>query len=335
MHLLAHLRPLGAVHVADPVRRRQADAQHVGRRALAQLLGVQQVFSGLQRLLVQQGRGVELQPRRRQGRMEGLAANGPVPGQRPALVIRVIPGDRRQAHAQAEVAIEVRHGRQLGLRRLARLDIGGQAEALGEPEGLTLMAGQIDRAPVLARDGEDLALRADDLQPVAQGRGAQLFWADRAVVDVVASVRQVVGGRGQAIDFLAGLAVDPVVGGDSGLGRMHARQNRRVAGAGLGQAVGLIAVDRHQPLVRHPAQAARVAAAVLVEQIGAELVHHDGDDQLRRRQGRNGGLWSRGRRLALSRHRWNGGADKRNSGQGREGGARQGHELTPETGVGV
>ena len=86
-----------------------------------------------------------------------------------------------------------------------------------------------------------------------------------------------------------------VVGGNAGLGRMQARQDRRMAGAGLGQAVGLIAVDRHQSLVRHPAQAAGVAAAILVEQIGAELIHHDGHDQLGRRQGRAGGL--RRRRL--------------------------------------
>ena len=51
VHLLAHLRPLSAVHMADPVRGRQADAQHVGRRPLPQLLAVQQIFGGLQRRL--------------------------------------------------------------------------------------------------------------------------------------------------------------------------------------------------------------------------------------------------------------------------------------------
>jgi len=133
--------------------------------------------------------------------------------------------------------------------------------------------------------------------------------------------------RGQAIDFLAGLRVDPVVGGDAGLGRMQARQDRRVAGAGLGQAVGLIAVDRHQSLVRHPPQAAGVTAAILVEQIGAELVHHDGHNQLRRRQGRAGGL--RRRRLGgLGQDRT--GRPQRQGGQGRQRDARQGHGLTPK-----
>lgn len=136
--------------MADPVGAGQADPQHVRGRALPQSLGLQQVFSGLQRLFVQQRRGVELQTRGRQHRMEGLAADGPVAGPSAALIALIVPGHRVCFHPGLEAGVEGGDGRQFGLRRLAWLDKGGQAEAVGEPEGLPLMTGQIDRAAILA-----------------------------------------------------------------------------------------------------------------------------------------------------------------------------------------
>jgi hypothetical protein len=52
--------------------------------------------------------------------------------------------------------------------------------------------------------------------------------------------------------------------------------------------MGLVAVDMHQPLVRQGAQPADIAAAVLVEEVGAELVDADHHHQLRNRPGVGG-----------------------------------------------
>ncbi|MNI64924.1 hypothetical protein D3C73_1203980 [compost metagenome] len=82
---------------------------------------------------------------------------------------------------------------------------------------------------------------------------------------------------------------------------MGAGQDGRVACAGHGHAVGLIAVDRDHALIGQGLQPAGELAAVLVEEIGAELVDHHGDDQRGRgpfgRRRRDRGLGRRLRRL--------------------------------------
>ena len=85
-------------------------------------------------------------------------------------------------HLGIEPTVEDRHRRQPSLGRLSRLHIGGQSEAVGEPEGLPLMTGQIDRPAILARDRDDPAFGTDRFQPVAQRRGLQLVRPHRPVV---------------------------------------------------------------------------------------------------------------------------------------------------------
>ena len=282
-HLLAHLGALRAIAVTDLVGGRQTDAQHVGDAATAQLLTVQQLGGALQRQLIQQGRSLDAVVRGRQGRVEGLPADDPLAFQTTAGVIRIGPGRRLTREAVDHPRIDRRDRRQPGLGRLARLDIGGEAEALGQPEGaVALVPGQVDGPAILAGNAEDAAGRADRLQPVAERRGLQHIRPDRAVVGVPA-VRQGVLRRGQAIGLLARRGVDPVVGRDAAVRRMDAGQDGGMPGAGHGDAVRLIAVDRDQAVIGQGLQPAGELAAILVEQVGAQLIDHQGHDQSRRR----------------------------------------------------
>ncbi len=295
-HLLAHLGPLGAVAVADAVGGRQADAQHVRNAATTQLLAVHQLDRPFDGQLVQDRRAVEAEVGRRHLGVEGLARNGPLPFQAAAGGVGIGPAGRLSRETVDHAGVQGRHRGQTRLGRLARLDIGGEAEVVGQPEGaVALVPSQGDGAAILARHAVDAAFRADRLQPVAQGRGAQLFRTDRAVVGVLA-VGQGILRRGQAIGLLARRRVQPVVGGNAAAGRVGAGQDGRVAGAGHGHPVGLIAVDRDHALIGQGLQPAGELAAVLVEQIGAELIDHHGDDQ-----GRGGAAVLGRRSRSLSR----------------------------------
>src|SRR5207249_4860201 len=81
----------------------------------------------------------------------------------------------------------------------------------------------------------------------------------------------------RALDAL----VDPDVGDDPGARRMIAGEDGRMAGAGLGRRVALISVAEHGA-ARQPREAAGELRAILVEQIGRELVDRDDDEELRR-----------------------------------------------------
>ncbi|MNN51170.1 hypothetical protein D3C81_1657940 [compost metagenome] len=110
-HLLAHLGALRAVSVTDLVRGRQADAQHVGDAATAQLLIVQQFNGAFQCQLVQQGRAVDGVIRRRQGRVEGLAADDPLALQTTASVVGIGPGRHLAREAVDHPRVQRRHRR--------------------------------------------------------------------------------------------------------------------------------------------------------------------------------------------------------------------------------
>ncbi|MND79210.1 hypothetical protein D3C80_709400 [compost metagenome] len=282
VHLFAHLWPLRAIGVADAIGRRQADAEQIGRLPLAQVLGVDQVDGGLERLLVQFRRGIEVVTGWRNPGVQRPAVDFPTGFQRAALGLAIGPGLGRRGLAAPKLGVEGVDSGQTRRCALTRLDIGGQAEVVGEPVGAVgVVARQIDRAPVLAGHGEDARARALILEPVTQAGDADIVGADRAVV-AVAAMGQRVAGRGQAIDFLTRRRVDPVVGRDAGLRGMNPGQDRGMSGAGLGQTVGLVAVGRDQAFVGQATQTARPATAILVEQVGAELIDHNGHDQLRR-----------------------------------------------------
>ena len=81
--------------------------------------------------------------------------------------------------------------------------------------------------------------------------------------------------------------VEIIVGDDAGARRVAAGQDRRMAGAGFGGAMRLIA-RRKNHADCEPREAAGEFAAIFGEQIGRQLVDRDHHDQLgRRRRGGN------------------------------------------------
>ncbi len=157
--------------------------------------------------------------------------------------------------------------------------VAEKAEAFLDPVGpVRVMAGKRDGPAILARHGIDAALRADGFQPVGQHGDADVVGPDAAVL-----ARSAVGQRvlrcPQAIDLKSADRVDPFVGRDAHRCRPGSAEHGRVAWAGLGDALGLIAVGIDQTLFGQSAQATREPAAVLVEQIRAELVDDDRHDE--------------------------------------------------------
>ena len=97
-----------------------------------------------------------------------------------------------------------------------------------------------------------------------------------------------------AIDGLVGpreRLVGPGIGDDPGARRVIAGEDGRMAGAGLGRGVALIAVAERRPAAE-PGKAAGEVRAIFVPQIGRELVDRDDDEEPGRRRRRRCG-WDR------------------------------------------
>ncbi|MNS73727.1 hypothetical protein D3C72_1071760 [compost metagenome] len=138
-------------------------------------------------------------------------------------------------------------------------------------------------------------------------------------------MRQCVLRRGQAIGLLARRGVDPVVGRNAAVRRVDAGQDGRVTGAGHGDAMRLIAVDRDKPLIGQGLQPAGELAAILVEQVGAELVDHQGHHQGRGRALGRSRSRRRDRLRRLLRHGRKGRAGQKGKRQGRGQNAAEDH----------
>src|SRR5690606_30651883 len=93
-----------------------------------------------------------------------------------------------------------------------------------------------------------------------------------------------------AIHVLAGGSVEPRVADDAGARRRLAGQQRRVARAGFGDAVALVAVVVDDAFAFEPREPAAQAAAPAVEEGAAELVDRDHDHEVRFLRWRRGGL---------------------------------------------
>ncbi len=174
------------------------------------------------------------------------------------------------------------------------------------------MTGQVDGPAILARDGIDPAVGADALEPVTQRLDQQTLGTDRTVVGIGTVGQAVALGR-QAIGLFSGRGIDPVIGNNARAAGVRGRQDRRVARTGYRNPMGLEAVGRNQALLQQGLEAAGKVGAILVQEIGGQLVHHQGHDQ------------GRCRTLGGARHRRGGGRDLgRRLGQNRRG--RTGHE---------
>jgi hypothetical protein len=284
--LQAHLCALGAVAVADIIGRREADREEVGaaRAAEPHLAGERRGHD--------EGRRVELGGR---GEVDGIARGAFEP-----------PGADRLALADRD---RLGLGRaELGkLHRLARLgesrgDVGvdrsadwsrGAAGILGEMVGGPIpalvggMAAHHHRGAVLAGDGDHPRRRVDPLHPVAERRHAQMVGRDRVGARIAPGHSLVLG----AIDPLVGARhakIVPGVGDDPGARRVSAGEQRRVARAGFGRRVRLIAVGEDDA-VRQALEPAGEMRPIFGEQLGRELVDRDRDDQLRPRRRRRCG----------------------------------------------
>src|SRR3546814_3220199 len=77
-----------------------------------------------------------------------------------------------------------------------------------------------------------------------------------------------------------GRQVEIMIGDDAGVRRMVAGQDRRMAGAGFGRAMRLIA-RREDDARSEPRETAGEAAAIFGEKVGRKLVERDHHDQFR------------------------------------------------------
>ena len=139
------------------------------------------------------------------------------------------------------------------------------------------MAAHHDRRPVLAGDRNGSASGPGLLHQLAEGRHEQMLRRDLVGKGTGARHRLVLG----AIDGIVGppdRLVEPGVADDAGARRMIAGQDGRMAGAGLGRRVALIAVVKHSP-AGQPREATGEVRPVLVIKVGRELIDRDDDEQ--------------------------------------------------------
>ncbi len=161
---------------------------------------------------------------------------------------------------------------------------GGKALVIDPPvDRIGMMASHHDRGAVLARDGDDAGTRRLRLQPVAERVDFQILRAPRIRIRRAANR--------DAIERRTRAPIEPAVGNDAGRGRMHAGEDRRMARAGLGRGMALIAVGEGDTF-GEPGKPAGEAVAIAREEIGGELVDRYGDDEL-----------GRDRRFGCCRHR--------------------------------
>ena len=286
--LQAHLVAVGAVGVADIIGRRSAYRDQIGGRARAEPHLLDQPGGEAEHHPVEFGRGAQ---------RFGVAGG--------ALEAA---GADRLARADAHGAIM--RAAEIGLveRRLARgdpLDRGavraldrfglGAAGIAREflpvppPKLIDLVATHHHRRAVLPRDRDDPRRRVRRLHPLAERRHEQMLVGDGVVGAGAAGDALILG----AIDGLVGargLQIGPAVGDDAGARGVHPGQDRRMARAGLGRGMALIARREHRAF-QQPLEPAGEAVAIFGEQIGGELIDRDRHDQLgrRARRGRGGG----------------------------------------------
>jgi len=153
-----------------------------------------------------------------------------------------------------------------------------------------------DRRAVLTRYRDDLRLRVARLHQVAERRDEQMVHRRR----IFAALRRRAGdtlvlGAIDALVRARDRRVEIIIGDDARVRRVVAGQDRRMAGAGFGRAMRLIA-RREDDTRREPRETAGEAAAIFGKKVGRELVDRDHHHQLRgRRRGRN--LLHRRRRI--------------------------------------
>jgi hypothetical protein len=208
-----------------------------------------------------------------------------MPRPRPELIIGLegaaglfgIGPERRRRRLGFDLDVQPGERRQLRSSILARGQIRREAEIVLIPEhAVAAVTSHRDRGAVLAGYCHDTARRLLVLHPVAESRREQVCWTNVPL----GIARHTERGRLNAIDLVAGLGIEPLVGDDSGPARMLASEHCGVAGAGFGQAVGLIGVAVNDPFIDETFEPGFEAAAPLVKQRGAELVDGDENDEI-------------------------------------------------------
>ena len=133
---------------------------------------------------------------------------------------------------------------------------------------------------ILGGDGDIAAAGEGLLHPFAKGGHTQMVGRDHRQRGRAVGVALLLG----AIDALVGTGdreIVPIVGDDAAARGVHAGEDGGMARAGLGSGVALIGRGEHRAS-HQPGQPAGIVLAILREEIGGELIHRDGDEQLGR-----------------------------------------------------
>ena len=286
-HLDAHLAAARAEAVADIIGGGQADDQEVGGRALAEAELVPHALGEAEDLAVEIGRrpegapvaciaseaartdrcraagnrdGAARGPRTRQG-APSVRAAAPAPPSTSALAAPTTAGASSPPRASVTKTRPPQYQRWVGI-----------------------VAAHHDRSPVLAGHGDDPTARIGALHQIAERRHAQMEVGDGVIFRRRAGHALVLG----AIDIFVRprrALIVPVVGDDPGATGPVAGQDGRMAWAGLGRRVRLVAGGEHNAL-RQAAEPARVVAAIFGEEVGGELIDRNGNNQPRPGRGR-------------------------------------------------
>lgn len=283
---------IGAVGVSNIVGGGERDGQKIRRQSFAEAFAHQCGGGGLNRERIAEGRGANQVARvgrlaRRPDGGQVVRKYGPfLAGQQgfPGHVVGSAFGVRRQGEQRRPGAAQQRIGPVVPVeiaqprRQFLRVKRAGDERATGavEPEGTRRkVPGRQDGAPVFQAHAHDLALDVGKPQLVGDGGREQI--AGRLLPRH--RRRRAHGLRGRVfgdIDVAPQFARKPVVAHDAVAARPRARVHGRVAGAGVGRHVVVVAVRVLKTLPQQALEAAvgAVFAPVAIQKIVAHLVHH-------------------------------------------------------------
>jgi hypothetical protein len=313
-HALLRLEAVRAEGVENVVVGREADRQHVGRLALADLLLPHELLSEIEGQLVAHRHVPEsavevggllcaelvrkgpaqMLVRPLRGPIIGLAEN--VPG----LVAHELPG---RVHVAVGVLGLVPFGHPGGIGVVV-VGAGHElAAARGVPERLAETAARQDRAAILHRDREHArapAARQDQL--VAIGRGGEIA-RGRALVRLRLLADDRVTVVLDAVD-LASAVIVPVVAGQAVLGAVAAGEQGGVADRREGRGVLVVGVVVDDAVLHQVTEAAGTETVGEPERdVAAQAVDRERQDQLRLLGGPGGLDARRGKDADRSRER--------------------------------
>ena len=284
-HLDAHFRALGAGRMADIVGRRKAEDQQIGLRALSQSPRLAQRRPRRQHRAIGLGRGKEL------SEVHRLAATGPgeptgADGAAAADIDSVILSGAHRWQVERRTWAGNRPtdggGNLCNVGRRFDAAIAGEPGGRQPPQLVGLPPAHHDRSAVLAGHRDDLRARIGGAHQIAQRRHTQILDRRR----IAARARRRAGNSRilRTIDALViarDAKIEPVVGDHAVAPRMRSGQDGRMAGAGFGRGMRLIARGKHHARCQ-PREAASEMLAILAEQIGGKLIDRYRDDQLGR-----------------------------------------------------